>query len=206
MLMSRRCHFSHLRTPASSLVLSITLILSYPLPVHQTRTAPALQHTCYSNHFAAGDDWTLSEIVPIFSAACFLHGLSAAVFGRWQERVGPRLSGMLGAVCFGGGVALGGYGILVHSLPLVYMGYGVLGGCGLGLSYVPPVAALVRWFPDKRGLATGLTVMGFGGGALLVAPATVSAGLELGGMLCWGFCCCRQHCHAWLGEVGCRLE
>ena len=120
-----------------------------------------------------GDDWTLGELVPIFSAACFLQGASAAVFGRWQERVGPRLSGVLGAVCFGGGVALGGYGILVHNLPLLYLGYGFLGGCGIGLSYVPPVATLVRWFPDKRGMATGLTIMGFGGGALLAAPATV---------------------------------
>lgn len=77
---------------------------------------------------------------------------------------------LAGSVAFGGGFALGGVGVLLHNLPLLYLGFGVLAGTGIGLSYVPPVATLLRWFPDRRGMATGLTLMGFGGGALVSTP------------------------------------
>eukprot|EP00045_Choanoeca_perplexa_P013786 m.157672 g.157672 ORF g.157672 m.157672 type:complete len:646 (+) comp16453_c0_seq2:218-2155(+) len=119
---------------------------------------------------SAGDDWSLSAIVPVFSAACVMHGLSAAVLGKWQERVGARHSAFMGSLAFGGGFVVGGIGVMTHTIPLVYLGYGVLAGVGIGLSYVPPVATLLRWFPDRRGFATGLTVMGFGGGALVTSP------------------------------------
>lgn len=119
---------------------------------------------------SASDDWALQSVVPVFSAALGFQGIAAAIVGKWQEKVGPRLSGVVGSLLFGGGVMLGGAGILSHSLPLLYLGYGVCGGLGLGLAYVPPVAALIKWFPDKRGLATGLTLMGFGGGAAVVTP------------------------------------
>lgn len=76
----------------------------------------------------------------------------------------------MGSVAFGGGFALGGLGVLLNNLPLLYLGFGVLAGTGIGLSYVPPVATLLRWFPDRRGMATGLTLMGFGGGALVSTP------------------------------------
>lgn len=79
-------------------------------------------------------------------------------------------TGVFGALAFGGGFAIGGLGVLTHSLPLLYLGYGVLGGLGMGFGYVPPVATLLRWFPDRRGMATGLTIMGFGGGALVTTP------------------------------------
>ena len=118
----------------------------------------------------AGDDWLLSDVVWIFTVAIVFLGLSAAVAGKWLEEVGPRTVGTVAAVCWGGGYLIGGLGILLHQLPLVYLGYGVIGGCGLGLGYVSPVSTLIRWFPDRRGMAAGMAIMGFGGGAIIGAP------------------------------------
>src|SRR5262245_51857179 len=112
-------------------------------------------------------DWTQPELAWIFSLAiCFL-GLSAAVFGRWVERVGPRKTMAVAGVCFGGGLLVSALGVTLHQLWLVYLGYGVLGGCGLGLGYISPVSTLVKWFPDRPGMATGMAIMGFGGGAFI---------------------------------------
>lgn len=119
---------------------------------------------------SSSGDWTLPMVLPIFSVVLGLHGLSAAFLGKWQEAVGPRVSCMIGALCYGGGIALGGVGVMMHNLPLLYLGAGVLTGLGMGFSYVPPIATLVKWFPKNRGLATGLTIMGFGGGALVTTP------------------------------------
>lgn len=118
----------------------------------------------------AAGDWKFGHIVWIFSIAIVFLGLSAAVAGRWLEKVGPRCVGVTAALLWGGGFLVGFLGIKLHSLPLLYLGYGVLGGCGLGLGYVSPVSTLIRWFPDRRGLATGLAIMGFGGGAMIGAP------------------------------------
>ena len=118
----------------------------------------------------AAGDWDFKNIVWIFSIAIVFLGLAAAVAGRWLEKVGPRCVGVTAALLWGGGFLVGFLGIKWHSLPLLYLGYGVLGGCGLGLGYVSPVSTLIRWFPDRRGLATGLAIMGFGGGAMIGAP------------------------------------
>ena len=112
-------------------------------------------------------DWTLSSVVWIFSVAIVFLGLSAAVAGKWLEAVGPRCVGVTAAFLWGGGFVIGSIGIATHQLWLVYLGYGALGGCGLGLGYVSPVSTLLRWFPDKRGMATGMAIMGFGGGAMI---------------------------------------
>jgi MFS family permease len=119
----------------------------------------------------AAGDWNLGEVVWIFSVAIVFLGLAAALAGHWLERVGPRMVGFVAACCWGGGFMVGGAGILTHQLWLVYLGYGVLGGCGLGLGYVSPVSTLIRWFPDRRGMATGMAIMGFGGGAMIGAPS-----------------------------------
>jgi MFS family permease len=119
---------------------------------------------------SAADDWTLSEVVWVFTVAIVFLGLSAAFAGKWLERVGPRTVGTVAALCWGGGLTLGAAGIAWHQLPLLYLGYGMIGGCGLGLGYVSPVSTLIRWFPDRRGMATGLAIMGFGGGAMIAAP------------------------------------
>lgn len=119
---------------------------------------------------SAATDWELSSVVWIFSVAIVFLGLSAAVAGRWLETVGPRMVGVTAACCWGGGFLVGSLGIVLHQLPLLYLGYGVLGGAGLGLGYVSPVSTLIRWFPDRRGMATGMAIMGFGGGAMIAAP------------------------------------
>jgi MFS family permease len=119
---------------------------------------------------SAADDWTLSQVVWIFTVAIVSLGLSAAVAGRWLEKVGPRMVGTVAACCWGGGYIVGAAGIYLHQLWLIYLGYGVIGGCGLGLGYVSPVSTLIRWFPDRRGMAAGMAIMGFGGGAMIGAP------------------------------------
>ncbi|MEQ8938637.1 MAG: MFS transporter, partial [Gammaproteobacteria bacterium] len=116
---------------------------------------------------SAADDWSLRSVVWIFTVAIVFLGLSAAVAGKWLEKVGPRMVGSLAAVCWGGGFMIGGVGILTGQLWLLYLGYGVIGGIGLGLGYVSPVSTLIRWFPDRRGMATGIAIMGFGGGAMI---------------------------------------
>ena len=118
---------------------------------------------------SAADDWALKEVVWIYSTAIVFLGLAAAFAGSWLEKVGPRMVGLVAAFCWGGGFLIGSVGIINHQLWLIYLGYGVLGGCGLGLGYVSPVSTLIRWFPDRRGMATGMAIMGFGGGAFFGA-------------------------------------
>ena len=119
---------------------------------------------------SSADDWSLSSVVWIFSVAIVFLGLAAAFAGKWLEEVGPRMVGVVAAFLWGGGFIIGSFGISMHQLWLIYLGYGVLGGCGLGLGYVSPVSTLIRWFPDRRGMATGMAIMGFGGGAMIAAP------------------------------------
>ena len=119
---------------------------------------------------SAANDWSLGDVVWIFSTAIIFLGMAAAFAGKWLEEVGPRLVGFVAACLWGGGFLIGSIGIIYHELWLVYLGYGVFGGCGLGLGYVSPVSTLIRWFPDRRGMATGMAIMGFGGGAMIGAP------------------------------------
>jgi MFS family permease len=118
-------------------------------------------------------DWNLKEIGWIFSIAIAILGVAAAIFGRWVERAGPRKSMFVAALCFGTGFIVSAIGIHYHLLWLLYLGYGVLGGCGLGIGYISPVSTLIKWFPDRPGMATGMAIMGFGGGALIAAPLSV---------------------------------
>lgn len=119
---------------------------------------------------SSSQDWTLRQVVWIFTVAIVCLGLSASVAGKWIERVGPRTVGIVAAAAWGSGFLVGALGIHLHQLWLLYLGYGVIGGCGLGLGYVSPVSTLVRWFPDRRGMATGMAIMGFGGGSLIATP------------------------------------
>ena len=120
-----------------------------------------------------GRDWTRPEVGWIYSIALIMLGLSAALFGRWAERVGPRKTIFCSACCFCGGLMLASLGVSLHNIWVVYLGYGFLGGIGLGLGYISPVSTLVKWFPDRPGMATGMAIMGFGGGALIGAPLGV---------------------------------
>ena len=118
----------------------------------------------------APNDWNQFQIQWIFSVAIVVLGASAATFGKWLERVGPRMAMFVAAICFSGGFFVAALGVSMHSIWLVYLGSGVLGGVGLGLGYISPVSTLIKWFPDRPGLATGMAIMGFGGGALLASP------------------------------------
>jgi MFS family permease len=122
----------------------------------------------------APGDWTVAQLGWIFSLAIVFLGLSAAFGGKWVEQVGPRKAMFVSALCFSGGLLIAGGGVALHALWLVFFGYGVVGGIGLGIGYISPVSTLIKWFPDRPGLATGVAIMGFGGGALIGAPLAVT--------------------------------
>ncbi len=122
---------------------------------------------------SAPDDWKLTELGWIFSIAIVFLGLSAAVFGRWVEEGGPRRAMFTAALCWAGGFLISAAGVYAHTLWLIYIGYGVLGGIGLGIGYISPVSTLIKWFPDRPGMATGMAIMGFGGGAFIASPLSV---------------------------------
>src|SRR6478752_17076 len=122
---------------------------------------------------SAPNDWKLTDLGWIFSIAIFFLGVSAAVMGRWVEEGGPRRAMVTAGLCWAGGFLVSALGVYVHNIWLVYLGYGVLGGCGLGIGYISPVSTLIRWFPDRPGMATGMAIMGFGGGALIAAPLSI---------------------------------
>lgn len=114
--------------------------------------------------------WSNSQVQMTFSLAILFLGLAAAFLGKFVEKHGPRKSGLLAAIFFGVGVAGSGLAVNLGSLPLLYIFYGALGGIGLGVGYIAPVSTLVKWFPDRRGLATGLAIMGFGFAAAISSP------------------------------------
>jgi MFS family permease len=122
---------------------------------------------------SAPDDWKLTELGWIFSLAIFFLGASAALLGRWVEEGGPRRAMFTAALCWAGGFLVSALGVYLHNLWIIYLGYGVLGGFGLGIGYISPVSTLIRWFPDRPGMATGMAIMGFGGGAFIASPLSV---------------------------------
>ena len=115
-------------------------------------------------------DWTIPQVGWIYSIALILLGCSAAIFGKWVERSGPRKTMVTSALCFCGGLAISAIGVAYHQLWIIYLGYGVIGGIGLGMGYIAPVSTLIKWFPDRPGMATGFAIMGFGSGALIGSP------------------------------------
>ncbi|GAV16497.1 major facilitator superfamily transporter [Lacticaseibacillus paracasei] len=124
----------------------------------------------FTGPIAKQTGWALSSVTVAFSIAIFFLGMSAAFMGRLVERFGPRLTGTVAALLYGSGILLTGLAVQLESLPLLYIGYGVVGGLGLGAGYVTPVSTIIAWFTDKRGLATGMAIMGFGFAAMLTGP------------------------------------
>jgi len=120
--------------------------------------------------FTTTCDWKVASLGWMYTLFFVFLGVSAAIWGGWLERVGPRKAGFVSALCWCGGLFLGAIGILTHQLWIMWLGSGVIGGVGLGLGYISPVSTLVKWFPDRRGMATGMAIMGFGGGAMIGAP------------------------------------
>lgn len=146
------------------------LIAASALGIHMS-IGSAYAWSVFTNPLVDEFGWSTTEISMAFSIAIFFLGTSAAFMGRFVEKQGPRKSGMLAAVFFGVGVAGSGLATTLGSLPLLYLFYGVIGGTGLGIGYISPVSTLVKWFPDRRGLATGLAIMGFGFASLISGPA-----------------------------------
>jgi len=120
--------------------------------------------------FTTTCDWKVASMGWMYTLFFVLLGVSAAIWGGWLERAGPRKAGFVAAICWGGGLLIGSFGVYVHQLWIMWLGAGVIGGIGLGLGYISPVSTLIKWFPDRRGMATGMAIMGFGGGAMIGAP------------------------------------
>ncbi|SEN89141.1 MFS transporter, OFA family, oxalate/formate antiporter [Mesobacillus persicus] len=141
----------------------------------------AYAYSVYTNPISEHMGWSASEVTIAFTIMMALAGSSAALFGKFVELNGPRKSAMLAAVLFGLGQAGSGVAIAIGSLPVFLLTYGLLSGLGLGIGYISPVSTLVKWFPDRRGLATGMAVLGFGTGALVTAPiaATLMVGIGI---------------------------
>ena len=115
-------------------------------------------------------DWKLSMLGWTYTLFFVFLGSAAAIWGGWLERAGPRKAGVVAAFCWCGGLVISAFGVMIHQLWLMWLGSGIIGGIGLGLGYISPVSTLIKWFPDRRGMATGMAIMGFGGGAMIGAP------------------------------------
>ena len=120
--------------------------------------------------FATDCDWKISSLGWMYTLFFVFLGSSAALFGGWLERAGPRKAGVVSALCWCGGLVISAIGVYQHQMWMMWLGSGVIGGIGLGLGYISPVSTLIKWFPDRRGMATGMAIMGFGGGAVIGSP------------------------------------
>ncbi|AVS75411.1 OFA family MFS transporter [Paracidovorax cattleyae] len=127
----------------------------------------------FAELFATGCDWRVATLGWMYTLFFVFLGCSAAIWGGWLERAGPRKAGVVSALCWCGGMLLSALGIHLHQFWLMILGSGVIGGIGLGLGYISPVSTLIKWFPDRRGMATGMAIMGFGGGAMIGSPLAV---------------------------------
>src|SRR5690348_3969032 len=144
------------------------LPLSRALGITASKTCPDM--SLAQELFTTTCDWRVASMGWMYTLFFVILGVSAAMWGGWLERVGPRKAGVVAACCWAGGLVLGAMAIYVHQLWLLWLGSGVIGGVGLGLGYISPVSTLIKWFPDRRGMATGMAIMGFGGGAMIGAP------------------------------------
>jgi MFS family permease len=120
--------------------------------------------------FATGCNWSQFDLGWMYTFFFVLLGVSAAIWGGWLERAGPRKAGIVSTMCWCGGLLISAFGVITHQLWLLWVGSGIIGGVGLGLGYISPVSTLIKWFPDRRGMATGMAIMGFGGGAMIGSP------------------------------------
>lgn len=151
--------------PPAALAIHLSIGMAYGFSVFWLPLSRAIGIT-----YSAEADWKISTLGWMYTLFFVMLGSSAALFGAWAEREGPRKVGVVAACCWGGGFFISALGIYLHQVWLLWVGSGLIGGCGLGLGYISPVSTLIKWFPDRRGMATGLAIMGFGGGALIGSP------------------------------------
>ena len=171
--------FNRWLVPPAALAIHLCIGMAYGFSVFWLPLSRALGHdksiacpnmTLGQALFTTTCDWRISDLVWIYTLFFVLLGISAATWGGWLERAGPRKAGVVAAFCWCGGMLIAAIGVIQHQLWMMWIGLGVIGGIGLGLGYISPVSTLIKWFPDRRGMATGMAIMGFGGGAMIGAP------------------------------------
>jgi MFS family permease len=174
--------FNRWLVPPAALAIHLCIGMAYGFSVFWLPLSKALAtagtgaQTCpkdmsfFAELFATGCDWRIATLGWMYTLFFVFLGCSAAIWGGWLERAGPRKAGVVSAMCWCGGMALSAVGIHLHQFWLMILGSGVIGGIGLGLGYISPVSTLIKWFPDRRGMATGMAIMGFGGGAMIGSP------------------------------------
>jgi MFS family permease len=145
------------------------LPLSRAIGIHQSVACPA-DMSFFAEMVSTTCDWKISMLGWMYTLFFVFLGSSAALWGGWLERAGPRKAGVIAAICWCGGLVISALGVQMHQIWMLWLGSGVIGGIGLGLGYISPVSTLIKWFPDRRGMATGMAIMGFGGGAMIGAP------------------------------------
>src|SRR3984885_320446 len=171
--------FNRWLVPPAALAIHLCIGMSYGfsvfwLPMSKLIPGAAVCSQGFIATLTATDcNWSVSQVTHIFETFIAMLGISAAIWGGWLEHAGPRKSGFTAALCWGGGLIVGGYGVSIHQLWLVYLAAGFVGGIGQGLGYITPVSTLIKWFPDRRGMATGFAIMGYGGGAMIGSPLAV---------------------------------
>lgn len=172
--------FNRWLVPPAALAIHLCIGMAYGFSVFWLPLSKAIGITApvacapdlsfFSQVFSSSCDWSVSMLSWIYTLFFIFLGCSAAIWGGWLEHAGPRKAGVVSALCWCGGLVISALGIYTHQIWLMWLGSGVIGGIGLGLGYISPVSTLIKWFPDKRGMATGMTIMGFGGGAMVGAP------------------------------------
>ena len=171
--------FNRWLVPPAALVIHLCIGMAYGFSVFWLPLGRALgvsqpvacpDFTLLSALVTTTCDWRVADLGWIYTLFFVLLGSSAAIWGGWLERVGPRKAGVVSALCWCGGISVAAFGVYAHQLWLMWLGAGFIGGIGLGLGYISPVSTLIKWFPDRRGMATGMAIMGFGGGAMIGAP------------------------------------
>ncbi|MBA4774220.1 MULTISPECIES: OFA family MFS transporter [Agrobacterium] len=170
--------FNRWLVPPAALAIHLCIGMAYGFSVFWlplSKALPATDPSCSSLTllgalFTTECNWRVADLGWIYTLFFVLLGCSAAIWGGWLEKVGPRKAGFVSACCWCGGILVAAVGVITHQLWLMWLGAGVIGGIGLGLGYISPVSTLIKWFPDRRGMATGMAIMGFGGGAMIGAP------------------------------------
>ena len=170
--------FNRWLVPPAALAIHLCIGMAYGFSVFWlplTKAIPTADPSCSTLTligalFTTDCNWRVADLGWIYTLFFVLLGCSAAMWGGWLERVGPRKAGFVSACCWCGGILVAALGVMTHQLWLMWLGAGVIGGVGLGLGYISPVSTLIKWFPDRRGMATGMAIMGFGGGAMIGAP------------------------------------
>ncbi|WP_374312013.1 OFA family MFS transporter [Dongia sp.] len=171
--------FNRWLVPPAALAIHLCIGMAYGfsvfwLPLSRaigvTQPVACADLTLMSALFTTTCDWRVADLGWMYTLFFVLLGSSAAIWGGWLERVGPRKAGLVSALCWCGGITIAAVGVISHQLWLMWIGAGVIGGIGLGIGYISPVSTLIKWFPDRRGMATGMAIMGFGGGAMIGAP------------------------------------